>query len=185
MAAPTTEEDFASQVGSHPSAAACRSSPTIYEQRSVLLIQPEDTPNNLTATTLSVANGLPIPPIVFIDNQEGSLHAFYYLGAGLAGHSGIMHGGLLAVLLDECMGRACFSLLPNRVAVTASLDISYRAPMQVPGVIVIQAATAMVEGRKAYVNANVNKLGTSDVLIATATALFIEPQDADLMKKLM
>ena len=185
MAVPTTEEDFACQVASYPSVAECRLSPTIYEQRSVLLIQPEDIPNNLTATTLSVANGLPIPPIVFIDNQKGCLHAFHYLGAGLAGHSGIMHGGLLAVLLDECMGRACFSLLPNRIAVTASLNISYRAPMQVPGVIVIQAATETVEGRKAYVNANVKKLGTSDVLIATATALFIEPQGADLMKKLM
>lgn len=185
MAAPTIEEQFTNQVESYPSVSEWRSSSAIHEQRSVLLIQPEDIPNNLTASTLSVANGLPISPFVFVNNEAGSLNAFYYLGAGLAGHSGMMHGGLLAVLLDECMGRTCFPLLENQVAVTAALNISYRAPIHVPGTILIEAAAEKVEGRKAWVKASVKKPGTPEILIATATALFIEPKGVHSMKKLM
>jgi acyl-coenzyme A thioesterase PaaI-like protein len=180
-----TDEEFSSLVATFPPVHEWRSSTTIHEQRSVLLIHAEDVPNNLTATTLTIANGLPLPPFVFVDNQAGILNAIYYLGAGLAGHNEIMHGGLLAVLLDECMGRSCFPLLPNRVAVTASLNIAYRAPMHVPGALLIEAATEKVEGRKAWVGASVRKLGPSEVLLATATALFIEPKDAESMKKLM
>lgn len=180
-----TEEAFTAQITSYPSVAEWRSRPTIREQRSVLLIHSEDVPNNLTARTLSVANGLPISPYVFIDNQTGSLNAFYYLGAGLAGHSGMMHGGLLAILLDECLGRACFPLLQNQVAVTASLEIAYRAPMHLPGMISIEARTDKVDGRKAWVTASVKRLGASEVQIATANALFIEPKEAGFMKKLM
>jgi acyl-coenzyme A thioesterase PaaI-like protein len=185
MAIPMSEEDFAHRVATYPPVLKWRSSSTKQEQRSVLLIHSEDIPNNLTASTLSVANGLPLSPFVFVDNEAGSLNAFYYLGAGLAGHSGVMHGGLLAVLLDECMGRACFPVVENRVAMTAALSISFRAPMHVPGIIYVEATTEKVEGKKASVKATVNKFGTPEVLIATATALFIEPKRAQSMKKLM
>jgi len=179
------EELLLGEVASHPSVDDWRRSLDITEQRHVLLIQPEDIVDNLTTTTLSSENSLPLLPFVFVDNRRGALNAFYYLGRGLAGHSGILHGGLLGVLLDECLGRACFPLLPNRIGVTASLEISFKAPTNLPCVILIQAETEKVEGRKAWVKATVKMLGTSKVLVATATAYFIEPKSVMSMKEIL
>jgi len=103
----------------------------------------------------------------------------------LAGHSGILHGGMLGVLLDECLGRACFPLFPNQVGVTAKLEVSCKAAIRLPTIIVIQTNTEKVEGRKAWVNGRVTGLGSQDVLYATASALFIEPKDAYLMSRVV
>jgi hypothetical protein len=37
--------------------------------------------------------------------DESESYAFLHLGRGLCGHDGIIHGGLLATLLDESLGR--------------------------------------------------------------------------------
>lgn len=79
-------------------------------------------------------------------------------------------------LLDDCMGRACFPLLPNKVGVTAQLNVSFKRPVSVDSVVVIKAWTDKVEGRKAFVKALV--LDDEDASPhAEASALFVEPRD--------
>lgn len=120
------------------------------------------------------------PPFVFADNTEGSILGFYHIGRRLAGHAGLIHGGLVAVLLDECMGRACLPRLEGKIAVTAKVEIPYKAPMKVDSVIMIRARTTDVQGRKAWVDAVVEDAAEHRVT-ATATALFIQPKWAHEM----
>ncbi|KAF2712775.1 hypothetical protein K504DRAFT_339710, partial [Pleomassaria siparia CBS 279.74] len=89
----------------------------------------------LTETTLLCPDMISREPYVFTDDESGSLIAFYHLGSKLAGHSRIVHGGLAAVLLDECMGRACFPRLVGKVAVTAKLELNYKSPIPVNSVV--------------------------------------------------
>jgi acyl-coenzyme A thioesterase PaaI-like protein len=171
------EVQLLKEVAEYPAISTLRDSSNIKEMREVMKIATEGHADNLTATTLATRNTLPIPPFVFVDDSRGSLHAFYYLGSGLAGHRGFLHGGMFAVLLDECMGRASFALLPNHIGMTVSLDIKYLAPIKIPGIVMIKATTEKVEGRKAWVDATIESSGGT-VVHAQARALFIEPRGA-------
>lgn len=104
-----------------------------------------------------------------------------YLGRDLCGHPGIVHGGFLATMLDEGLARCCFAALPNKVGMTANLNINYRAPAKADSFVVLRAKTTKVEGRKAWVSGVIETLvseGETPVVIAEATALFIEPRQA-------
>lgn len=152
--------------------------------RSVLSIDPLHLPNHLTGTSLAGPDQLYVRPFVLLNDIDGAVTAFYHLGKTLEGHSGRVHGGLVTSLLDECMGRASFPRLPNRVTVTARLEIDFRAPIPSNSMVMIQAHTEAVEGRKAWVMGTVTDPST-ETLLAQAKALFVEPKGAKDMPKLM
>lgn len=52
------------------------------------------------------------------------------LDASLAGYDGLVHGGIVATLLDEAMGWALLELA-GRYGVTRSLTVQYRRPVAV------------------------------------------------------
>lgn len=142
--------------------------------RHVLAIEEEHRLNHFTRSTLAQAAMLGPNTIVINDDESGCLLAFYHLGHKIAGHVGIVHGGLSATILDECMGRACFPLLPGRIGVTAKLDLQFRSPIKVDSMILVRANTTKTEGRKAWVEATIETM--EGELLVQATAMFIEPK---------
>lgn len=160
------------------------SSPDCQQFRGVLAIAPKDQANQLTFTTLAGPGKISCPPYVATSNEKGELLAFYHLGPQLAGHAGICHGGISAVLLDECMGRVCFGRFENGVGVTVKLDISYRAPIPVDSMVLVAARIVKVEGRKAWVNASIQDPGERIVFVE-AEALFVEPKWAQEMSNIL
>lgn len=122
-----------------------------------------------------------VPPFMWNETDGKSMVSIQYLGTDLCGHPGIVHGGLLATILDEGLARCCFGALPNKIAMTANLNINYRAPAPAGSFIVLRARTTKVEGRKAFVEGRLETLvgeGETPVVLAEATALFIEPKQA-------
>lgn len=106
---------------------------------------------------------------------------FIYFGSGVCGHPGIVHGGVLATLVDEGLARCCFPELPNKVGVTANLNIDYRAPAAANSYAVFRATTTKLEGRKAWVEGCIETIPDGDeeaVVLVQARALFIEPRQA-------
>lgn len=95
----------------------------------------------------------------------------YHLGSKLCGHKGIIHGGLLATLLDESLCRCGFPLLPNKLGVTASLNIKYVAPTPSDSIVVLHAWATKLNGRKVTVNGTLSTLGdaANDVDLETVT----------------
>lgn len=152
--------------------------------RHVLYVSEENLPNHLTHGTLANPDMLGTTPFVVTDNAAGSLLAFYHLGGKLAGHAGIVHGGISATILDECMGRACFPRLVGKIAVTAKLELNYKAPVKSNSFILVKATTVKVEGRKAWVEATLED-ATDGQLLAQAEGFFIEPKWAASMPKMM
>jgi acyl-coenzyme A thioesterase PaaI-like protein len=180
----TPEEQLIKAVADYQTTKEWRASSSIQERRFVLRTPRADIENNLTANALAGGDKISVPPFVFVDGTRGSVHSFYYLGSGLAGHRGMLHGGVFGVLLDECMGLASFTVLPNHIGVTASLEIAYKAPFHLPGIVVIKAKVDKSEGRKACVIANVESLEGATIF-AKAKALFIEPRGAEGMNQLI
>jgi hypothetical protein len=91
-----------------PALKALRAAPDAdewYETRPYLNFPEERRVNNLTAGALRGPGKLALPPIVRARKDESEAVVFLHVGRGLCGHDGIIHGGLLATLLDESLGR--------------------------------------------------------------------------------
>lgn len=71
-----------------------------------------------------------------------------HLGSGLCGHEGVVHGGLLATILDEAIGRTALLNLPTNVGVTATLSVKYRKPTFADRFVVVRTELVSREGRK-------------------------------------
>lgn len=178
-------DDFTQQVDehirNHPLAVSLRKDPAFKESRPHLKIPEELRARSLTAGTLARPDGITVPPYIFSEAGGKSLVSIFYLGSSVSGHPGIVHGGLLATLLDEGLARCCFPALPNQVGVTANLNIDYRRPAMAGTYHVLRAETVRVEGRKAWVEGRIETLpeeGQEPVVLAEAKALFVEPKQA-------
>ncbi|OQE38027.1 hypothetical protein PENCOP_c009G07740 [Penicillium coprophilum] len=200
MAAPTEEETLTafiatdpmtakidSTLRTHPVAEALRANSEFTEARPHLTIPGPLRERNLTAGTLAGPGKIVVPPYVFSERDGKSMISLMYLGGDVCGHQGIIHGGLLATLLDEGLARCCFPALPNGVGVTANLNIDYRAPAMANQYVALRAETVKVEGRKAWVEGRIETLpidGTEPVVLVEAKALFIEPRQAAALSSL-
>jgi uncharacterized protein (TIGR00369 family) len=177
---PKTEE-IEHTLRTHPEAEALRANPNFTEARPHLKIPDALRGRSLTAGTLAGPGKIVVPPYVFSEADGKSMVSLMYLGSDVCGHPGIVHGGLLATLLDEGMARCCFPALPNKVAVTANLNIDYRAPAMADQYVALRAETVKVEGRKAWVEGRIETLptdGKAPVVLVESKALFIEPKQA-------
>jgi acyl-coenzyme A thioesterase PaaI-like protein len=72
----------------------------------------------------------------------------FTLGANYAGGGGFAHGGIIAVILDEAMGK--LSRLVDEKAVTAEMSIDYRKPVPVDEPIVVEGWQEQENGRNRF-----------------------------------
>ena len=181
-------EEVDAHIVNHPLAVKLRSQPGMVESRPHMRIPPAMREHNLTCGTLAGEGKLEVPPLSFNEKEAElpSLVQFMYLGSDLCGHPGVVHGGMLATMLDEGLARACFPALPNKVGVTASLKIDYRVPCPAGSYVVLKAYTTKVDGRKAWAKGWIELLEENDVegtKLVEAEALFVEPKNAKNMVK--
>lgn len=171
----------------HPEAERLRANPDFKEARPHMSIPETLRSRMLTAGALSGPNKIVVPPYVFSERGGKSMVSLMYLGSDVCGHQGIIHGGLLATLLDEGFARCCFPAMPHKVGVTANLNIDYRAPAMADNYFALRAETVRVEGRKAWVEGRIETLpeeGKDPIVLVEAKALFIEPKQAAAMAHL-
>ena len=88
----------------------------------------------------------------------------------LQGYKEVVHGGILATLLDELMAHAAIRAVPFSVA-TARMEISFRRPARVGVPLEVIGRVASIDGRR-VTTAGVIK-DESDQILAEATALFL------------
>ncbi|EIN05400.1 Thioesterase/thiol ester dehydrase-isomerase [Punctularia strigosozonata HHB-11173 SS5] len=150
-----------------------------YETRPYLNFPEERRVNNLTAGALRGPGKLATPPLVRARKDESEAVIFLHVGRGLCGHDGIVHGGLLATLLDESLGRIAIVNVPEKVAVTARLTVDYKAPTKADQFIVIKASVVEKKGRKVVTRGVIEDLeGTT---LVEASGIFIQPRYAKLL----
>jgi len=177
-------DDF---IKGHTLAAEMRQNPDMTESRPHMRLPDTLRRHNLTGGTLLGPGRISVPPICWTEKGGKSLVSISHLGTDVCGHPGIVHGGLLATMLDEGLARCCFAALPHNVGVTAKLEINYRKPVHAGTYVVLRARTIRVEGRKAWVEGQLETLATEGeepVVLAQASALFVSPRFAAIMAKL-
>lgn len=72
----------------------------------------------------------------------------FVLGPDYAGGGGFAHGGIIAVVLDEAMGK--LSRLANESAVTAEMNIEYKRPVPIDKPIVVEGWQEEATGRNRF-----------------------------------
>jgi uncharacterized protein (TIGR00369 family) len=83
-----------------------------------------------------------------VDPKTGRAEGKFKLGPRYAGGAGFVHGGVIAVLLDEVMGK--ISKLSEERAVTAELNIEYRKPVPTDAEIVVSGWQENEKGRNRF-----------------------------------
>jgi len=94
------------------------------------------------------ANGSGMQLTFEVDRDTGRASGKFILGPRYAGGAGFVHGGVIAVLLDEVMGK--ISKLSEERAVTAELSIEYRKPVPTDAEIVVSGWQENEKGRSRF-----------------------------------
>ncbi|KAJ7736019.1 HotDog domain-containing protein [Mycena maculata] len=150
-----------------------------YEMRPYAGIPEAVRVNHLTEGALRGPGKLALLPLLRARKDETASVIFVHLGRGLCGHDGIVHGGLLATLLDQALGRNAVINLPEKVGVTATLSLKYKAPTRADQFVVLKTELVEARGRKVAVSGRVEDL--QGVVLVEADALFIQPRYAKLL----
>ncbi|GLI74847.1 hypothetical protein PoHVEF18_003095 [Penicillium ochrochloron] len=108
-------------------------------------------PEMFSVDSLLGPNKLPVRPLAFYEAGGGSFYLVLYVGGALAGYPGMIHGGLLATIMDEGMAGCASAALPKRVAVTLELHVNYRKPAPTESFYVLKARATKVENNAAWV----------------------------------
>lgn len=83
-----------------------------------------------------------------LDQDAQRASGKFVLGQRYAGGAGFAHGGVIAILLDEVMGK--ISKLTEERAVTAELNIEYRKPVPVESEITVSGWQEDEKGRNRF-----------------------------------
>ncbi len=93
----------------------------------------------------------------------------FVLGPRYQGGGGMAHGGIIATLLDEAMGKVC--RFREVRAVTAEMNVKYLKPVQVEKEIVVEAFETDFKGRNLFMEGTIrDEEGT---LLAQGQARFV------------
>ena len=91
--------------------------------------------------------GLHVDFVVDSDNNRAS--ASLKIGSNFQGWQGVVHGGIIATLLDEVAIYACRAL--SHTAVTAGITVKYKKPVRTDCLLTLQAEVVSVKRRIALV----------------------------------
>lgn len=127
-------------------------SPTLYFISDEYLTNP---PNEIQGAPSTIESNGSTPESTSSRPQSNFSITYLHLGDQLSGHRGIIHGGLLATLLDEITCRLAFLSFPSRRGVTANLNINYKKPTLVNNWICIKCQVIKKQGRKCWVKGEV------------------------------
>lgn len=89
----------------------------------------------------------------FFEAGPDRLEAEYRVPERYQGYPGVVHGGVVAAMLDEMVSRTTMIGRPGHFMVTARLDISYRAPVPVEAPLHLTGRLTRRRGRFAFAHA--------------------------------
>lgn len=140
--------------------------------------------SRITTGPLSGSRGLPFQRI-YHNAGTGEVVSVIYFGPGTAGWPGVVHGGAIATVLDESLGRCAILKFPARTGVTARLELTYRRPTLTAGYYVIRTRPMInadedpaKSERKMWVEGTLETLEGKTCV--EAKALFVVPKGVKL-----
>jgi len=91
------------------------------------------------------------------DNVNRKIIGRFVLGERYQGGGGFAHGGIIATVLDEAMGKVC--RFRQVRAVTAELTVEYLKPVNVQSEIVVEGRETEQKGRNLFMTGEIRNEG--------------------------
>ncbi len=104
-----------------------------------------------------------------LDREARRVSGRFRFGKQYQGSGGILHGGIIALVFDEAMGK--LNRLHDVRAVTAELSISYLRPVPCEADVSVEAWETRREGRNLFPEAELRD--AAGRVLARATARFV------------
>ena len=114
------------------------------------------------------------------DDERQRIVGRFRIGARYQGGPGFLHGGIIATLLDEAMGKV--NRFSKARAVTAELTIEYKKPVRVDEEILVEGWQADQNGRNFYHEAEIRNVRGD--LLARGKGRFVTIDVEKFSKKL-
>jgi acyl-coenzyme A thioesterase PaaI-like protein len=117
----------------------------------------------------------------FYEVEPGKIVADYSVPVRFEGYPGIVHGGIVAAMLDEVAGRSFISGDPPRFMVTAKMTVRYRKPVPIDQPLQLVGYAKEDKGRVALAAGEIrdmegNLLAEADVMLASIPAGVVDRQ---------
>ena len=103
------------------------------------------------------------------DEVQRKIVGRFRLGQEYSGGAGFLHGGIIALLLDEAMGKV--NRFSDVRAVTAELTVEYLKPIRVDSEILIEASLVNRDGRNLFHQCEIRD--PSGVVLARGRGRFV------------
>ena len=103
------------------------------------------------------------------DNVNRRIVGKFVLGEAYQGGGGMGHGGIIALLLDEAMGKVC--RFREVRAVTAELTVQYLKPVKVDEEIVVDGYETEQKGRNLFLAGEIRN--SAGEVLARGTGRFV------------
>jgi uncharacterized protein (TIGR00369 family) len=111
------------------------------------------------------------PPMVSTDSGDGHATGRVTIGKPHEGPPGLVHGGVVATLLDHVLARAVRA--SSRGGLTATLTVTYRRPVRLGVPLVATAEVAGTDGRRTTATARLVAEDDPGSILAEAEGLFV------------
>ena len=116
--------------------------------------------------------GSPVaPPLVAGDTPDGRATGRVTVGKPHEGPPGLVHGGVVATLLDHVLARALRAA--GRGGLTATLTVRYRRPVHLGVPLLLTAEMGETHGRRTTATARLVAEDAPEVVLAEAEGLFV------------
>jgi acyl-coenzyme A thioesterase PaaI-like protein len=116
--------------------------------------------------------GSPVaPPLVASDTPDGRATGRVTVGKPHEGPPGLVHGGVVATLLDHVLARSLRAA--GRGGLTATLTVRYRRPVHLGVPLLLTAEMGETEGRRTTAHARLVAEDAPGVVLAEAEGTFV------------
>jgi acyl-coenzyme A thioesterase PaaI-like protein len=113
----------------------------------------------------------------FFDDGPKACRAIVMIGQQHQGYPGVAHGGIVAAMLDEAMGRAAMSGNTERFMFTAKIEVRYRQHVPLDRPLTLVARLEKDRGRLATASAELRLEDGSVAAEASAMLAEVPPQE--------
>lgn len=113
----------------------------------------------------------------FYTTAPGKCQAELTIPSEYQGYPGVVHGGILASILDEAGGRADMDE-PDRFMVTAQLNVRYRKPVPTETPLVVNGTAGGRRGRVSYAHSEI--LNLEGEVLAEAELVLVDIPETQL-----